>query len=371
VQGKGGALLKLGYFTMPLHPVGRDWRRTLAEDREAILLAERLGFEEAFIGEHVTDLAETITSCLIFIATLARDTHRIKLGSGTVNLANRHPAATAAEIAMVDTLLEGRFILGVGPGGLRSHAEMMQTLDDDRNAIFVEAMEHMIALWTQEPPYRLKGRRWHLSTERTWTPDLGMGGMLKPFQKPYPPIVVTAILPDSNGIAAAAARGWTPISANFVHPWVVQTHWPKYAEGCARAARPARHEDWRVAKSIFVADDDATLRRMTRDPGNPFAYYFRNLQRKAQTTRGNAFFKHDASVPDEALTDEYLLAQLLIAGTVNEVVDRLLAFREHIGPFGTLLYVGHDWTDPAAMRRSMELIAHEVLPRINRALPSR
>ena len=245
--------MKLGYFTMPLHPVGRDWRQTLAEDREAVLLAERLGYEEAFIGEHVTDLAETITSCLIFIATLARDTKRIKLGSGTVNLANRHPAATAAEVAMVDTLLEGRFILGVGPGGLPSDAEMMQTMDEDRNAIFVESMDHMIALWTQEPPYRLQGKRWRLSTERTWTPELGMGGMLKPFQKPHPPIVVTSILPASNGIAAAAARGWTPISANFVQPWVIKTHWPKYAEGCARAGRAARPQDWRVAKSIFVA----------------------------------------------------------------------------------------------------------------------
>ena len=69
--------MKLGYFTMPLHPPGRDWRQTLAEDREAILLAEQLGFEEAFVGEHVTDLAETITSCLIFIATLARDTRAL------------------------------------------------------------------------------------------------------------------------------------------------------------------------------------------------------------------------------------------------------------------------------------------------------
>src|SRR3954465_316843 len=163
--------MKLGFFTMPLPPVGRDWRQTLAEDREAILLAEELGFEEAFIGEHVTDLAETITSCLIFIATLARDTKRIKLGSGTVNLANRHPATTAAEIAMVDTLLEGRFILGVGPGGLPSDAEMMQTMDEDRNAIFLEAMEHMLALWTEEPPYRRRGRRWTLSTDRTCTRD--------------------------------------------------------------------------------------------------------------------------------------------------------------------------------------------------------
>jgi alkanesulfonate monooxygenase SsuD/methylene tetrahydromethanopterin reductase-like flavin-dependent oxidoreductase (luciferase family) len=360
--------VRLGYFTMPLHAVGRDWRQTLAEDREAIVMAERLGYEEAFIGEHITDLAETITSCLIFIATLARDTQRIKLGSGTVNLANRHPAATAAEIAMVDTLLEGRFILGVGPGGLRSDAEIMESLESDRNALFVESMEHMIALWTQEPPYRLQGKRWRLTTERTWTPDLGMGAMLKPFQKPHPPIVVTAILPNSSGIAAAAERGWTPISANFVHPWVVKTHWPKYAEGCARAGREARRADWRVAKSIFVADDEATLRRMTRERGNAFAHYFRNLQRKAEMTRGNAFFKHDPSVPDAALSDEYLVSQMLIAGTVSEVVDRLLAFHEDVGGFGTLLYCGHDWTDVRAMRRSMELMAEEVLPRVNRAL---
>lgn len=356
--------MRLGYFTMPLHPVGKDWRQTLAEDREAVLLAEKLGFEEAFIGEHITDLAETITSCLIFIATLARDTTRIKLGSGTVNLANRHPAATAAEIAMVDTLLEGRFILGVGPGGLRSDAEMMETLDADRNAIFLESMEHMIALWTQDAPYRLKGKRWQLSTERTGAPDIGMGAVLKPFQRPYPPVVVTAILPDSNGIAAAAARGWTPISANFVHPWVVKTHWPKYVEGCARAGREARGEDWRVAKSIFVADNEATVRRLTRDPGNPFAYYFRNLLRKGQAYRGTALFKHDPSVPDSAVTDDYLNSQMLISGTVNEVVDRLAAFREQVGPFGRLLYCGHDWADPAAMRRSMELMAEKVLPQL-------
>ncbi len=123
-----------------------------------------------------------------------------------------------------------------------------------------------------------------------------------------------------------------------------------------------------MAKNIFVAEDDATVRRTTRDPGNAFAYYFRNLQRKAQGGRGNAFFKHDPSVPDSALTDDYLIDQMLIAGTVNQVVDRLLAFREKVGPFGRLLYCGHDWADAPAMRRSMELMAEEVLPRVNRAL---
>jgi alkanesulfonate monooxygenase SsuD/methylene tetrahydromethanopterin reductase-like flavin-dependent oxidoreductase (luciferase family) len=261
---------------------------------------------------------------------------------------------------MVDTLLEGRFILGLGPGGLRSDAEITETLDADRNALFLEAVEHMIALWTQEPPYRLQGKRWRLTTERTWMPDLGQGGMLKPFQKPYPPIVITAILPNSNGIAAAAARGWAPISANFVHPWVVKTHWPKYVEGCRAAGREPRGEEWRVAKSIFVADDDATVRRVRKT----FDYYFRNLLRKGQAQRGTTLFKHDPSVPDEAVTDDYIASQLLIAGTVSEVVDRLSAFREHVGPFGRLLYAGHDWAEPKAMRRSMELMALKVLPQL-------
>jgi alkanesulfonate monooxygenase SsuD/methylene tetrahydromethanopterin reductase-like flavin-dependent oxidoreductase (luciferase family) len=123
-----------------------------------------------------------------------------------------------------------------------------------------------------------------------------------------------------------------------------------------------------VAKSIFVADDDATVKRMTRTPGNTFAQYFRNLQRKAMAGRGNAVMKHDQSLPDAALTDQYLVDTMLISGTVNEVVDRILAFRETVGPFGTLLYCGHDWGDPVAMRRSMQLMAEEVLPPVNRAL---
>jgi alkanesulfonate monooxygenase SsuD/methylene tetrahydromethanopterin reductase-like flavin-dependent oxidoreductase (luciferase family) len=172
------------------------------------------------------------------------------------------------------------------------------------------------------------------------------------------------VAPHSQGVTEAAARGWSPISANFLMPKWVRTHWPKYVEGCERAGREAKGDDWRVAKSIFVADDDATVRRMTRDPGNPFAYYFRNLLRKGQALRGVTLFKHEPSVPDAAVTDEYLTSHLLISGTVNEVADRLAAFREYVGPFGRLLYVGHDWADPKAMRRSMELMAEKVLPQL-------
>src|ERR1041384_1727894 len=62
--------MKLGFFTMPMPPRERAPAQTLQEDREAILLADRLGFHDAFVGEHLTDPEENITSSLIFLASL-------------------------------------------------------------------------------------------------------------------------------------------------------------------------------------------------------------------------------------------------------------------------------------------------------------
>ena len=78
--------MRLGYFTMPLHPLERDPTVTLQEDRQAIILADKLGFHDAFVGEHLTDLAENVTNSFIFLATLIGETKQIKLGSGTSNL---------------------------------------------------------------------------------------------------------------------------------------------------------------------------------------------------------------------------------------------------------------------------------------------
>ena len=360
--------MQLGYFTMPLHPPERDYTETLREDREAIILADRLGFAEAFVGEHVTDRAETITSCLVFIASLLGEARRIRLGSGTVNLPNSHPATIAAQVAMLDHLLEGRFIFGISPGGLRSDAEVFGNLDNDRTAMFVEAIDMVLKIWASEAPYNLEGKFWKVSTERTLDKAIGQGVIVKPYQQPHPPIVVTAVAPFSKGVTAAAERGWTPISANFLQPPWVASHWPMYEQGCQKAGRPARRGDWRVAKSVFVADDEATARRYAKEEGSPYRFYYRNLMKKLIGNGRPELFKHDRALPDAAITLDYVVDSLVICGTVDSVVDQLLAFRERIGDFGTLLYAGHDWVDPALGRRSMALMAEEVMPRINDAL---
>src|SRR5262249_25957998 len=145
--------MRLGYFTMPVHPMHRNWAETLKEDREAIILADKLGFYDAFMGEHLTDACETITNSMMFHASLIPATTRIKLATGTSNLSQMHPVLIAVQAAMFDHLAEGRFILGVSPGALTTDAEALGILDEDRNKMFAEAIDVILAIWEREPPY--------------------------------------------------------------------------------------------------------------------------------------------------------------------------------------------------------------------------
>jgi alkanesulfonate monooxygenase SsuD/methylene tetrahydromethanopterin reductase-like flavin-dependent oxidoreductase (luciferase family) len=235
--------------------------------------------------------------------------------------------------------------------------------------MLVEAMNMVLAIWAGEAPYNLKGSFFEISTARTQIPEIGQGAILKPYQKPHPPIVVTAVAPHSKGVTEAAKRGWTPVSANFLLPEWVASHWPRYEEGCRAVAREPKSSDWRIAKSIFVADDEATAKRYGHGPQGPYHFYFKQLIRKLVGLggRGN-LFKLDPSEPDAAITADAMTPRLVIAGTVNSVVDQLLAFREKVGAFGTLYYPCHDWVDPALARRSMELMAEQVMPKVNAAL---
>ncbi len=361
--------MRLGFFTMPIHPPQRNYVETLREDREAFLLADRLGYAEAYVGEHVTDSAETITDCVVFLASLVHDTEQITLGTGTVNLPNTHPAALAAKTAMLDNMLEGRFILGVSPGGLPSDWEMFGNLSGvDRRAKAQECIDHVIALWTGEAPYDLAGEHWTLSTRKTMLADIGQGVMIRPYQRPHPPIVVTAAEPSSPSVANAGRRGWQVISANFLLPQWVKTHWTTYEEACESAGNAADPQTWRVAKTVFVADDEKTAREYAFGPDSPYRFYYDQLGFKLiRAGRANLFKTHE-EMPDSDVTTDYMLDKLVIAGTVEQVVDELLAFREVVGDFGTLLYCGTDWVDAELAKRSMELMATQVMPAINRRI---
>lgn len=357
--------MKLGFFTMPIHPLDKDWRQTLREDRETIILADELGFSEAYVGEHTTDKAENITSCTLFLATLVGQVKQIRLGTGTVNMPNSHPARIAGEIAMLDHLLDGKFNFGISPGGLPSDAEAFGTFGKDRNAMFVESINQVLQIWASEPPYNIQGQFWNITTEKTLIADIGQGIIPKPLQLPHPPIICTVVAPFSKGVTEAAARGWEPISANFLMPQWVKSHWPGYVAGCQRAGRPADPANWRVAKSIFVADDAATAREYAMGPTSPYRFYYNQLLTKMKRAGRAELFKTDRAQSDDSVTLDSICEKLIFHGTPDSVADQILAFREEVGDFGTLLYAGHDWADRDLARRSKILMAEQVMPRVN------
>lgn len=363
--------MRLGYFTMPVHPQGRDWAQTLREDREAVILADRLGFHDAFIGEHLTDRCETVTNSMMFLASLVPSTKTIRLASGTANLSQSHPVLIAAHAAMLDHLSEGRFIFGISPGALTSDAEALGILDEDRNKMFAEAIDVILEIWEREPPYDidLPDNRYKVSTAKTMALNLGVGYLTRPYQKPRPEIVGTVLAPFSQGVIAMGKRDFHPLSANFLMPKWLASHWANYSEGKKQVGKAADPSDWRVARTIFVADDDKTaVRYGGDDPASPYAFYYQQILAKLTRSKRLFVMKTDKDQPDEAVTHDHVMDKLVISGTVSKVVDQILALREETGDFGELVYAGMDWVDQKLAKRSMQLMAEEVMPRVNAAL---
>jgi len=359
--------MHLGFFSMPLHRPGKPWGQALAEDREAVILADRLGFTEAWIGEHFTTKVEQIPSPLIFLATLIEATRNIRLGTGVVNLPHHHPVALAGEAALFDQLSGGRLMLGIGPGGLVSDAEMFGHEDlAERNRMLMDGIDIVLSLWRDEPPYRIDSPYWPLKLDEAVWPRHGLGLMPKPLQQPHPPIAMALVSPNSSSARAVARRGWIPISANFIPAADAATHWPLYAaEREAMGQRPDP-SIWRVARNILVTESDSQAADILADPDGVFAFYFRYLRSLRQLPE--LADKHDAPVAElNALLDvPGAVAEMVIAGTAETVLAKLCALRETVGDFGTLLLAGHDWEDAALNRASMRRLAEDVMPRFTR-----
>src|ERR671915_2473881 len=108
--------MKFGIFLAPFHPTGQNPTLALERDLELIQHLDRLGFDEAWIGEHHSAGFEIIASPEVFIAVAAERTRHIKLGTGVSSLPYHHPLMVANRMILLDHLTRGRVMLGVGPG---------------------------------------------------------------------------------------------------------------------------------------------------------------------------------------------------------------------------------------------------------------
>ncbi len=296
--------VKLGMFTMPFHHPSRDYATLLEEDQEAIVLADRLGFTEAFVGEHASSWSERITSPLIFLATVIGRTSHIRLGTGVINMPQLHPGTVAAHVAMFDQLCRGRFIMGIGPGGLVSDFELFDVGQAElRPQMMLESIDIVLKLWAQEPPYEIDGRLWKISLKHAVWPDFKVGYIPRPFQQPHPPIALSILTPNSQSACTAGERGCFPVSGNFFHRRYLRGHWERYVEGCEGPGAGPTPTCGGCPGSVLVTQTDAQAEDYVADPESGLSFYYRFFIHSFSKGRKALFMlKPDLDMPDEAVT---------------------------------------------------------------------
>jgi alkanesulfonate monooxygenase SsuD/methylene tetrahydromethanopterin reductase-like flavin-dependent oxidoreductase (luciferase family) len=354
-------------FMMPVHPPGRSMSETLAEDTTKSILADQLGFDELWMGEHFSATTEPFPSPLMFLAALVPQTKNIALGTAVINLPNHHPAIVAAEAAQFDHMSGGRFLFGVGSGGLAPDFELFDVFDGAvRQRKFLEAIDLILKIWAQEPPYDLQGEFWTIRIKKVIVPELGFGGMPKPLQKPHPPLHVSIGSPDSPTAQVAGRRGWGIISGPTAPAWSVASQWKAYSEAARAAGRSASGDNWRVSRNVVVAPSDAEAEDRLYSERGANRHYFAYMRHALALAKRLSIIKPRQDMTDDECTPDAIMAECAIHGSPRTVVDKLIAYRERVGPFGALLKIGVDWggLNEAWEREGMRLLAHEVMPKV-------
>jgi alkanesulfonate monooxygenase SsuD/methylene tetrahydromethanopterin reductase-like flavin-dependent oxidoreductase (luciferase family) len=180
--------MKLAMFMQPLHHKGWDYHEMYDQDIACAVHADSVGFDELWVGEHTSQRTEPITNALQFLSTLIPLTRRMKLCTGVLNLPHHFPARIAADAAMFDHMSKGRFIMGIGPGGLASDFEVYGSNGKDRGQMMVDCYEMIRAIWNSGAPYDLSSGQYQVSLTEAVHHELEIGYMPTPFQKPFPPV---------------------------------------------------------------------------------------------------------------------------------------------------------------------------------------
>jgi alkanesulfonate monooxygenase SsuD/methylene tetrahydromethanopterin reductase-like flavin-dependent oxidoreductase (luciferase family) len=272
----------------------------------------------------------------------------------------------AAEVAQFDHMSRGRFMLGIGIGGLYSDFELFDNRDRKvRERKLMEAIGMIERIWAQDPPYELKGEFWNVQLKDAVIPELGIGFMPKPYRKSGPPISMSVSSRDSPTARVAAQRGWGIISANNVPRAGLPGHWETYSKACAEAGKKAAGENWRVARNVMVAASESEARERVFGAHGANRYFYTYMREVLSRVGLLGSLKPQPEMSDEAATVEAITEGSVIYGSPQTFLDKLVALRDEAGPFGTLLMTGLDWSGPNRgwERESMRLLAQEVMPK--------
>ncbi len=357
--------MQYGFFTMPLHPVGSDPAKTLADDLEQIVALDKLGYSEAWIGEHFTSIWENIPAPDLLIAQALVLTKNIKLGTGVNCMPNHNPAVLAHRIAQLDNMARGRFLWGVGSGGFPGDFELFDVDPKSglQRIITRDAIDEILAIWTDPKPGLYEHKTWRYRLPEPQL-DIGLAVHLKPYQKPHPPIAVAGVSDKSETLVLAGERGWIPMSINIIPSRILKSHWQSVEEGAKRTGKKPDRSTWRIARDIYIADTTEQARKDVLDGviARDWRDYFLPLMRKVRLL---PLCKVDPNTPDDEITIEYLLDNIWIVGSVEDVTNKIRKLYDDVGGFGYLLAIGHEWEPRDKWMHSMELLANKVMPALS------
>ena len=348
-------------FIMPFHDPAKPAAQCYDEDLELIVRAEELGFTEFWIGEHHTMKYENIVMPEIFIARALGETKTIRMGPAPVCLQQHHPAHVACRLAFLDHLSKGRLNLCFGAGSVTADQELYGVEPKNAAEMVDEAIEIILQLWSSDPPYEFDGKYWKIHLEKTVDTETGIGYIHKPYQQPHPPIAVPGMSRNSPSMKTAGRRGYQPFGHCLIPGNVLADPWKTYEAAALEAGRQPDRADWKVARSIFLADTTAGGPASGR---GPIRWASASSTSAGSSTRASAgkIYKRDLAMSDADCNLDYLMTEQIIAGDVDEVLRRLLELIEETGPFGTLVLMSYDWDDKASWLHSMELFSKELMP---------
>ncbi|MBV9863669.1 MAG: LLM class flavin-dependent oxidoreductase [Alphaproteobacteria bacterium] len=340
--------LRSGIFLAPFHNHDENPVLSLERDMELLQLLDRLGYHEAWIGEHHSGGFELIACPEMFIAAAAERTRHIRLGTGVVSLPYHNPFMVADRMVQLDYMTRGRAMFGVGPGALVHDALKIGINPGDQRQMMNEALEVIVPLLRGETVTRKTD--WFNLTEAQL--------QLRPFTKPHMELAVAAARSPAGSLAAGK-YGIGMLSIGGTAPAQMERHtanWGLYEEEARRNGHVPDRRNWRVVGLFHIADTREQARKNVEFGLKAFTDYFRDV----------ATFP---IIPDD-VTDPY---QFMVEtgtaciGTPDDAIAYVERLVKGSGGFGVLCELAQNWADWDATKRHYELMARFVHPHFQRS----
>ena len=341
--------LRFGIFLPPMHKTGVNPTLALHRDLELIELLDRLGYHEAWIGEHHSAGSELIASPEVFIAAAAQRTTHIKLGTGVNSLPYHHPFVLADRIVMLDHLTRGRMMFGAGPGQLTSDAAMLGIDPATQRPRMQEAFDVIMRLFDGET----------VTAETDWFTCDEAVLQMRPYSD-FDVALVSSVSPSGSKLAGRYGVGLMSIAATEPAGFgVLDYNFKVWQEEAELNGHEARRADWRLMGPMHVAETEGQARENCRHGLQWIFDYLSHILPMGDP---------DAPPPPsdyDGFVDHLIETQRMVIGTPQMAVEQIRRLQEKTGGFGCYLMMGADFADWPATKRSYELFAHEVMPHVD------